>query len=636
MRSWNRSVTSGRRRPLLRGAAVLAMALCALPLAQAGSAAPVPHARAGSELLTETFTGSSVADPGFQPLNSTCLTGASGPPPAGASTTGPCTDAGQTTPPVPTPGQTPGWLQLTDQGGFHKGGLLYNRPLPGNGGLQVTFEQYQYGGTGADGISFFLVDGSADLTSAGGDGGSLGYAQRNLDPGVNGGYVGIGLDAYGNFANDDENRGLNCASDQKSPVPTTRQVPNTVTLRGPGQGIDGYCFLASTIAADPTSPSGYTSTLPGLLRQDGPDPAPAKRTVRLTVSPESLPLVTVEIDFNDGNGFQQVLSRRMTVQAPPTYKFGFSASTGGGTDTHLIRALTGNSVDPLSALNLVKTAAGNPPGGSYDVGDTVPYNFLVTNTSPQTLTGVAVTDPGVTGIVCPATVLGPMGTPTASMECTGSHVITAADADAGTFTNTATAQGRSPGGAVVPSNPSSATVNVTTPDQRLTVTKTSDATGPVAPGGTVNYTFTVENTGNVAATGATVTDDLTDVLTGAAYNNDASSGGLGTVGYTSPTLTWTGDLAPGQKATITYSVTIDDPARGDGTLTNTVVGPAASNCPADSTDRACTTEVTVTPGPTPTPTPTKCPPHGGGHGHHSGHPAGHGHKQEHQRPGHRV
>ncbi|WP_190233060.1 hypothetical protein [Streptomyces avicenniae] len=48
------------------------------------------------------------------------------------------------------------------------GGLLCNRPLPGNGGLQVTFDQYQYGtnpqGLGADGIGFFLVDGATGGT----------------------------------------------------------------------------------------------------------------------------------------------------------------------------------------------------------------------------------------------------------------------------------------------------------------------------------------------------------------------------------------------------------------------------------------------------------------------------------------
>ncbi len=94
-----------------------------------------------------------------------------------------------------------------------------------------------------------------DLTKAGANGGSLGYAQRNLEPGgVDGGYLGVGLDAYGNFANDAELRGNGCPRRPEVP-PVTSQlpVPDTVTLRGPGQGDDGYCFLDSTIERTPPS-----------------------------------------------------------------------------------------------------------------------------------------------------------------------------------------------------------------------------------------------------------------------------------------------------------------------------------------------------------------------------------------------
>jgi hypothetical protein len=42
------------------------------------------------------------------------------------------------------------------------------------------------------------------------------------------------------------------------------------------------------------------------------------------------------------------------------------------------------------------------------------------------------------------------------------------------------------------------------------------------------------------------------------------------VSYASPTLTWTGNLAVGAVATITYSVTVDNPDTGGGILANTV------------------------------------------------------------------
>ena len=71
------------------------------------------------------------------------------------------------------------------------------------------------------------------------------------------------------------------------------------------------------------------------------------------------------------------------------------------------------------------------------------------------------------------------------------------------------------------------------------------------PGGTVHYTVTITNTGETPYTGITVADDLTGVLDDAAYNGDATAG-TGTVSFTSPALTWTGSLAPGAVATVTF------------------------------------------------------------------------------------
>lgn len=582
----------------------------AAPVADVSTAS---SARAAGEsvLLDETFTGTSVADPGFVPLDTACLTGASAEPPAGQSQIGPCDDPdSQMTPPVPTPGQTPGWLQLTDHDYYRVGGMLYNRPLPGNGGLDVTFEQYQYGtgGAGADGIGFFLVDGSVDLTKAGANGGSLGYAQRNLEPGVDGGYLGVGLDAYGNFANDAELRGNGCPDDQKSPVTSQLPVPDTVTLRGPGQGDDGYCFLDSTIEADATQASGFRSTLPGSLREQGTDPLPAKRTVHITVSAETWPTVDVEIDFDDGAGFQPVLSTRMTADAPPTYKFGFSGSTGGSIDTHLVRALQASSVDELDQLNLVKTVA--PPDNAatepFEVGDTVHYQFLVTNTGTSELTDVHVTDPSVTDVTCPSTTLGPMGSATSSMVCEGTHVLTEADVVNDTFTNTATAQGTA-GTNDVTSNESSASVPVEKLDQALEISKTAEPQ-EAEPGDPVTYTVTATNSGQTTLSPAHLTDDLSGVLDDASLTAGPTAT-TGTAQVTGNTLDWSGELAPGATATITYTVTVDDPDEGDAVLRNAVTSDTpGARCAADEApDLPCTSEVPVT-NPSPSPSPTDdCP-----------------------------
>ncbi|HXB65097.1 MAG TPA: hypothetical protein VNV42_09520, partial [Solirubrobacteraceae bacterium] len=103
------------------------------------------------------------------------------------------------------------------------GGIVSTTPFPTGQGVSITFKTVTYlgnsgggGADGADGISFFLMDASklntATITGqAAGDGnglgawgGSLGYSCSNSNSpynGLNGGYLGVGIDEYGNFLN---------------------------------------------------------------------------------------------------------------------------------------------------------------------------------------------------------------------------------------------------------------------------------------------------------------------------------------------------------------------------------------------------------------------------------------------------
>jgi len=126
----------------------------------------------------------------------------------------------------------------------------------------------------------------------------------------------------------------------------------------------------------------------------------------------------------------------------------------------------------------------------------------------------------------------------------------------------------------------------------LTITKTAN-TSTVSPGGTVEYTVAVVNTGESAYSDAGFTDRLDGLLIDAAYGDDATTS-TGAVSYSAPVLAWHGALAPGATATITYSVTVRDPVTGDKHLANTVVSTSAgSNCPAGGTDARCTATVDV-------------------------------------------
>ena len=118
---------------------------------------------------------------------------------------------------------------------------------------------------------------------------------------------------------------------------------------------------------------------------------------------------------------------------------------------------------------------------------------------------------------------------------------------------------------------------------QLTISKTADVS-TTTPGSTVHYTITVTNSGSVAYIGANFTDPLTGVIDDAAYNGDASAT-TGSVSFSSPNLAWTGNLAVGAIATITYSVTVRSPDPGDHVLSNTVTSTTAgSNCASGSTD----------------------------------------------------
>ena len=109
----------------------------------------------------------------------------------------------------------------------------------------------------------------------------------------------------------------------------------------------------------------------------------------------------------------------------------------------------------------------------------------------------------------------------------------------------------------------------------------------------MQYTITVADTGQTPYAPATVTDDLTGVLDDAAYDGTAAAT-VGTTSYASPVLTWTGDLSPGDTATITYTVTVNNPDTGDKHLTNTATSTdPGSSCPAGGPPR---------PAPPPSPT----------------------------------
>ncbi|WLQ39643.1 hypothetical protein P8A22_06280 [Streptomyces laculatispora] len=529
---------------------------------------------AGSPLVNETFTQATAPD--FTGVGSACLTGAPAAalPGPGDHPLGGCPEG---VGPVPPPNGAPhGYLRLTDASNDQSGAVLYNNALPANQGIDVTFDQWQYGSTTpahpADGISFFLVNGDGALTHPGAFGGSLGYAQKLPDddptatflPGVDRGYLGVGLDVLGNYFGDWEHRGNGCAT--RSPAGTGFRVPgpgaNMVTVRGPGDGTEGYCFLTAT-TSNFTTTGPWPSTLPGQLQgpltalPPGATPAqaeaalePSRRRVHVELTPSPSPVLTVSVDFNDGTGSHEVLSTPAPQPVPPTYKFGFAGSTGGFTDVHLIRNVVVSSNQPLPQLNLVKQVR-QPLPGDLVAGSQVPYDFVVTNSGTTNITGLAVTDPKVGPVSCPRTTLASGQTVT----CTATYTVTAADVTHGSIDNTATATGTS-NGQTVTSPPSSQSVPIERP-AGITVEKKAQTPGPYSVGQTVTFTYDVSNTGGAELTDVHVIDDHVD-------------------GITCDSTTLAPAESPGDSTTCsgTYTITAADGTAGSVTNTATAAGTA--------------------------------------------------------------
>lgn len=232
-----------------------------------------------------------------------------------------------------TPQVVNGKLMLTNKSAQVATGMTLGGYLPAaNNFFVIEFEQNAYNGTGADGITLTLSDATVTPV-AGAFGGSLGYAQKSNPgsdctvpggcPGFAGGWLGIGIDEYGNFSNPSEGR-----------IGGPGQRQDSVAIRGAGSGITGYPYIAGTSTLNPGIDTGLSTPSPSHL-------------YRLSVNTYNSQ-TWVKVERNTGSGYATIINWADATQiasSPLNYRLSLTGSTGGSVNYHSVDNFTLTAVD---------------------------------------------------------------------------------------------------------------------------------------------------------------------------------------------------------------------------------------------------------------------------------------------------
>lgn len=272
-----------------------------------------------------------------------------------------------------TPRVENGWLRMTQAVGNQSTSATYQRLYPAADNLVVVeFDYRAYGGSGADGLAVVLSD--ANITpQAGAFGGPLGYGYKPGIPGFAGGWLGFGLDEFGNFSN--EGGAGNIGRRRQS-----------VVIRGSGEGTSGYRYLRGTCNNGTTNQNG--SCLSPAV--DGNQNTPHR--YRFTVDSRQAGSTLVSVERNTGSGFVTLIapfnaqSQPGQAPVPDNFFLSITASTGGSTNIH--------ELDNLSICAL----RSSPVGEQIDHFE-FDYSGQALTCKPETFTIRACKNPSCTELV---------------------------------------------------------------------------------------------------------------------------------------------------------------------------------------------------------------------------------------------
>ncbi|MDN3205969.1 DUF7507 domain-containing protein, partial [Algoriphagus sediminis] len=193
-----------------------------------------------------------------------------------------------------------------------------------------------------------------------------------------------------------------------------------------------------------------------------------------------------------------------------------TGTPAGGT----LAPATSNTVDiPAVQTPDWELTKSSPDADYAAVGDVLDYEIVLTNTGNVTIENAQVADPQIPNLTLTSGDTSNPGNLDAgeAWTYTGSHTVTQADIDAGSYSNTAEATG-TPSGGTLPSGKesplSSNTVDIPaiqSPD--WVISKSSSDTDYAAVGDVLDYEIVLNNTGNVTIENAQVADPQIPNLT---------------------------------------------------------------------------------------------------------------------------
>ncbi|MGH2549217.1 MAG: DUF7507 domain-containing protein, partial [Thermomicrobiales bacterium] len=233
--------------------------------------------------------------------------------------------------------------------------------------------------------------------------------------------------------------------------------------------------------------------------------------------------------------------------------------------------------DDPSGIHLEKDA---DTEGPVKEGDVITYTFTVTNTGKVTLTNITVDDPMIGSVFCANTLA-----PGASVSCSATYTVTAADVEAGSIYNLATAEGTDPDGGTV------------TDDDDDEVPTENPCTAPMETplsgdvlALSIRALQEVDPSTPVVEPTEVVTEEPTEV----------------------PTETGTATAEPTETVTVEPTETATGEITETATATATVETSADDATPNATVSASCPSPTPVTPQPTPTPRPSNPGNPGGG------------------------